>query len=164
MARAQSRRIRCGQWRRLNGGAEQDRILHGHHRVPGVGDDQQLTGGHVGLLLAGHHPHPAAQNLHGRLTLIVVLVQPLAAGQRDHDLTQPVRMSTMDGPRAPATGPGERMTQQTIGQRRQRPLLHDQLAFRWDVPASAGLPALARYAEPGVRQGLQPFQRDAGSG
>jgi hypothetical protein len=62
------------------------------------------------------YPYPAAQNLHGGLTRAVVLIPPLATGQRDHRLVEQVRTPTIDGTHAAAARRPQRSSQQSIGE------------------------------------------------
>jgi hypothetical protein len=67
------------------------------------------------------------QHLQGRLTRVVVLIEPLPSDQRDHDLPQPVPGSAVNGVGTSAFRRPPRLFELISDEPRQRPRRHEDL-------------------------------------
>src|SRR5215471_7821429 len=92
--------------------------------MPGVRDDQQVTGAAVPRYLPCREPDPATQNLNGGFSRILMLIEGRTCGQRDNRLPQHVLVPAEHRLGAAAAGCGTSPLGLLSGDGVQGKLLH----------------------------------------
>ena len=109
----------------LGHGEEHGGIFERFEGVPGGRDDEQIPRGTFPADVPGTEADPPVQHMNGGLARVVMLIQPVASGERDHGLTQHVLVASVHGVRAAPAGGVPRDLQLFPGQRSKRRLLHE---------------------------------------